>query len=206
MANLGDLNQFERFLKLCTVRTGQILNLSETTKEIGISVPTAKRWISILETGYQIYLLYPYYKNIGKRLIKSPKLFFCDTALASFLLGIHSHETLIKSPNFGNLFETMIVNDFFKRFLYFGQMPSMYFLRTADGLEIDLILEVNQKLHLFEIKSAMTIFPKHAFALSKMLNELKLKVKTAAIISNTESNFLLKKGIINYNWRNILSR
>jgi len=75
LTNIGDLNQFERFLKLCATRTGQILNLSEMARDIGISVPTAKRWISLLETGYQIYLLYPFYKNIGKRLIKSPKLY-----------------------------------------------------------------------------------------------------------------------------------
>jgi len=204
LAQIGDLSQFERFLKLCATRTGQILNISELAKEIGMSVPTIKRWLSILETGYQIYLLYPYYKNIGKRLVKSPKLYFNDTALASYLLGLHDRETLLGSPNFGNLLETMIITDFLKRFLHFGQMPSMYYLRTQDGLEIDLVVESGQYLNLFEIKSAMTIFPKHASSLLRIASELKSSVKTSAIISISPDNFMVKNGIYNYNWKNIL--
>lgn len=204
LAQIGDLSQFERFLKLCATRTGQLLNLSELAKEIGMSVPTIKRWLSILETGYQIYLLYPYYKNVGKRLVKSPKLYFNDTALASYLLGLHDRETLVNSPNFGNLFETMIITDFLKRFLHFGQMPSMYYLRTRDGLEVDLVLEFGQAMHLFEIKSGMTILPKHASPLLRIANDLKSSVKTSAVISISPDNFQLKKGIYNYNWKNIL--
>lgn len=204
LAHIGDLSQFERFLKLCATRTGQLLNLSDMAKDIGISAPTAKRWISILETGYQIYLLYPYYKNLGKRLVKSPKLYFCDTALASYLLGLHDKEVLMKSPNFGNLFETLVINDFLKRFLHFGQMPSMYYIRTRDGLEIDLLLEVNQFIHLFEIKSAITINIRHASSLLKMVNEQKTRVKTAAVISRGRGNYFLTKAIANYDWKNIL--
>lgn len=204
LAQVGDLGQFERFLKLCAIRTGQILNLSELAKEVGMSVPTMKRWLSVLETGHQVYLLNPFYKSLGKRLVKSPKLYFNDTGLASYLLGLHDRETLINSPNFGNLFETMIVTDFLKRFLHFGQMPSMYYLRTRDGLEVDLVLELGQKLHLFEIKSAMTILPKHASALLRIANGLKPAVGTSAVISSSSDNFHLTKGIYNYTWRNIL--
>jgi len=204
LAQVGDLGQFERFLKLCAIRTGQILNLSELAKEVGMSVPTMKRWLSMLETGHQVYLLYPYYKNLGKRLVKSPKLYFNDTGLASYLLGLHDRDALINSPNFGNLFETMIVTDFLKRFLHFGQMPSMYYLRTRDGLEVDLVLELGQKLYLFEIKSAMTILPKHASSLSRMASELKSAVRTSAVISTSSDNFHLTRGIDNYSWKNIL--
>jgi len=204
LAQVGDLSQFERFLRLCAIRTGQILNLSELAKEIGMSVPTMKRWLSLLETGHQVYLLYPYYKNIGKRIIKSPKLYFNDTGLASYLLGLHDREALLNSPNFGNLFETMIVTDFLKRFLHFGQMPSMYYLRTRDGLEVDLVIELGQKLHLFEIKSAMTIMPKHAFSLARITGELGSMVQTSAMISASEESFHLTHGIYNYSWKNIL--
>jgi predicted AAA+ superfamily ATPase len=204
LAQVGNLGQFERFLKLCAIRTGQILNLSELAKEVGMSVPTMKRWLSMLETGHQVYLLYPYYKNLGKRLVKSPKLYFNDTGLASYLLGLHDRETLINSPSFGNLFETMIVTDFLKRFLHFGQMPSMYYLRTRDGLEVDLVLELGQKLYLFEIKSAMTILPKHASSLSRMASELKSAVRTSAVISTSLDNFHLTREIDNYSWKNIL--
>lgn len=204
LAQIGDLSQFERFLKLCATRTGQLLNLSELAKEIGMSVPTVKRWLSILETGYQIYLLYPYYKNVGKRLVKSPKIYFNDTALTSYLLGLHDRETLLNSPSFGNLFETLIVTDFLKRFLHCGQMPSLYYLRTRDGLEVDLVLESGQKLHLFEIKSAMTILPKHASSLLRVASDLSSAVKNSAIISTSSDNFPVAKNVYNYNWKNIL--
>jgi predicted AAA+ superfamily ATPase len=204
LAQVGDLSQFEKFLKLCAIRTGQILNLSDLGREIGISVPTIKRWISILETGYQILLLYPYYRNIGKRLVKSPKLYFNDTGLASYLLGLHDRETLLHSPNFGNLFETLIVTDFWKRALHSGEAPSLYYLRTRDGMEVDLVIESGQKLHLFEIKGTMTLWPKHAQPLLRVCHDLKDSVKTAAIVSLSPHNFPVKNGVHNFGWKNIL--
>ena len=204
LVDIGDLNQFERFLISCAVRTGQILNISEIARDIGVSVPTAKRWLSLLETGGQIYLLYPYYKNIGKRIIKSPKIYFTDTALCSYLLGFDNIQTLLKGPSFGNLFETMIICDFWKRFLHFGQRPSMYYLRSRDGLEIDLVIELEDKLHLFEIKSSMTITPQHIIALKRITNTLGTKVKTKAVISCSEENFAIKEDIVNYSWKNVL--
>lgn len=205
LVNIGDLSQFERFVKMCAIRTGQILNISDLARDIGISTTTAKRWLSILETGYQIYLLYPYYNNLGKRLIKSPKLYFNDTGLATYLLGIHDKETLLKSPNFGAIFETFIVNDFLKRFLHAGQMPSMYYLRTRDGMEIDLVIEIEQKLYLFEIKSAMTIFPKQTLSLQRAAAGLKGKVGVAATISRSEKNSQLTGKIFNISWKNLLA-
>ncbi len=204
LAHVGDLSQFEKFLRLCAARTGQILNLSDMARDIGVSVPTAKRWLSILETGYQVYLLYPYYRNVGKRLIKSPKVYFTDTALASYLLGIHDRETLLHSPNFGNLFETLIVTDVLKRFLHFGQIPSLYYLRTMDGLEIDLVLDIGQKLRLFEIKASMTIVPKHAASLARLYRELGDTAASASIISLSHENFPLGNDVFCYGWGSIL--
>jgi len=204
LSNIGDLSQFERFLVACAVRTGQILNISDIARDIGISVPTAKRWLSLLETGHQVYLLYPYYKNIGKRIVKSPKLYFIDSALCSYLLGFDEAKTLFKSLNFGSLFETMVICDFLKRFLHFGERPTIYYLRSRDGLEIDLVIERTGKLHLFEIKSAMTITPKHAIPLERIANNLKEYVATTAIISATDKNFVIKDGVVNYSWKNAL--
>lgn len=204
LANISDLSQFERFLVACAVRTGQILNLSEIARDLGISVPTAKRWLSLLETGYQIYLLYPYYKNIGKRIVKSPKLYFNDTALCSYLLGLNDVKTLRNSPHFGNLFETFIICDFWKRFLHFGEKPSIYYLRSRDGLEIDLVIEIAGNLHLFEIKSTMTIMPKHAMSLQRIARELGNIVKTQAVISCGQDNFKIRGEVMNYNWKKIL--
>jgi len=204
LSQVGDLNQFERFLKACAVRTGQILNLSEIARDIGISVPTTKKWLSLLETGYQVFLLYPYYRNIGKRLIKSPKIYFNDPALAVYLLGLRDKKTLVNSPYFGNLFETLIVIDFWKRYLHFGMQPSMYYLKTRDGLEVDLVLEDSQKLHLFEIKSSSTITLKHANSLLKAKRDFGSLVKSASVISQSQSA-LLGRGIDNYNWFDLLS-
>ncbi|MBI4994500.1 ATP-binding protein [Candidatus Peregrinibacteria bacterium] len=204
LAQIGDLSQFERFLKLCATRTGQLLDVSGMARDVGVSVTTAKRWLSILEASYQIYLLPPYYKNIGKRLVKRPKLYFNDTALASYLLGIHEKETLLQSSHFGNLFETMVVTDILKRFLHAGDMPSMYFLRTRDGLEIDLALEINQLLYLFEIKSSMTITSQHATSLIRLKKEQPKLVRAAAIISQTKESYSIAKGIMNYSYRDAL--
>lgn len=201
LVQVGDLSQFERFLRLCATRTGQMLHLAGMAQELGISVTTARRWLSVLETSYQVYLLYPYYRNLGKRLVKSPKLYFNDPALASYLLGLHDWETLHQSPSFGALFETLVVTDCLKRFLHAGQMPAMYHLKTRDGLEVDLVLEIGQRLHLFEIKSGMTIVPKHAAALARLLRDgLALPVKTAAVISRAPESFPLARGVRNVPW------
>lgn len=205
LANIGDLSQYERFLVSCATRTGQILNLSEIARDIGISVPTAKRWLSLLETGFQVYLLYPYYRNIGKRILKSPKIYFNDPGLCSYLLGYHDTESLLKGPSFGNLFETMVVCDFLKRFYHHGLKSSMYYLRTRDDLEIDLIIELGGKLHFFEIKSSMTITPKHASQLQQIINTLGDKVKTGGIISCSNDNYALMSNIHNYSWSKILA-
>lgn len=205
LSQVGDLGQFERFLRLCAARTGGILNLSEMARDIGVSVPTARRWLSMLEAGGQVYLLYPYYQNFGKRLIKAPKLYLTDTALASYLLSLNDGPSLIHGPMFGNLFETMIVCDFLKRFLHSGRAPAMYYLKSRDGLEVDLVLEVGGKLHLIEIKGAMTITPKHAYSLVRLMKELGSRVGGAWIISQADGHFPVTSGVANENWRISLS-
>lgn len=148
--------------------------------------------------------MYPFYKNIGKRVVKSPKLYFSDTALISYLLGLHDHRTLLHSPHFAHIFETYIVIDFWKRFLHFGQMPSVYYFRTRDGLEIDLVIEINQKLYLFEIKSSMTITSNHASSLLRAKKDLGKIVESLNIISLSSGNFSLKQDVNVYNWQDIL--
>jgi predicted AAA+ superfamily ATPase len=206
LGNVSDLSQFERFVKLCAVRTGQILNLSDLARDTGISVSTASKWISLLETGYQIYLLQPYYQNIGKRIIKSPKLYFNDTALASYLLGIHDKQTLYGSPHFGNLFETMIVSDFLKRFYNYGQMPGLYYLRTRDGLEVDLVIELKEKLYLFEIKTNATITSSHAVSLKRLQQEMGGKIASSSVISCASSVFSITDHIQNIPWYQLLAK
>lgn len=202
ISNVGDLNQFERFVRLCASRTGQLLNLSEMARDIGVSVPTAKRWLSMLEAGYQIFLLYPYYRNIGKQLIKAPKLYFTDTAMATYLLGIHDEEVLCNHSSFGSLFETYVITDFLKRFYNHGLKPSMYYIRTRDGVEVDLVCESEGALHLFEMKSTATIFPRFGRTLKRLRSQI-TDVKTATLISRAQQAFF-SDGVLFVSWQNIL--
>lgn len=206
LAQVGDINQFARFLRVCATRTGTILNLSDLARDIGVSVPTARRWLSLLEAGYQVLLLYPYYRNVGKRIVKSPKLYFNDTALACYLLGLNEPRTLLNSPHFPHLFESFVVVDFWKRFLHFGQLPAMYYLRTYGGLEVDLLLELEGRLHLFEIKSSATIVPKHATSLQRARNDLGDTVASSNIISRAPRAFRLPDDVRVHGWQEILAR
>lgn len=205
LSQVGDLGQFERFLRLCATRTGQILNVSDLARDIGVSVPTARRWLSMLETGYQVVLLYPYYRNLGKRLVKSPKLYFNDTALACYLLGLRDSETLLGSPHFPHLFETFIVMDFWKRCHVFGHLPSMYYLRTRDGLEVDLVVEMDGRIHLFEIKSGATMVPKHAASLVRARNDFGKAIGISGVISRGPEVFEIQRGVQCWPWQDVLS-
>lgn len=206
LAQVGDLRQFELYLRLAATRTGQIVNLSEMAREIGISSPTAARWISLLQTGYQVMLLPPYYRNVGKRLVKSPKLYFNDTAIVCHLLGLRDTQTLLSSPHFPHLFETFIIMDFWKRYLHFGQMPSLFYIRTRDGLEVDLVVEESEKLHLFEIKSSATISSKHATSLVRARLDMGDQIGSCSIISRSPESFPLGRDIQVYRWQDVLAR
>lgn len=159
LSNIGDLNTFQTFITLCATRIGQLLNLTSLANECGISDKTAKRWISILEASYIIYLEQPYYNNLGKRLVKTPKIYFYDTGLASFLLKIKEEE-LALHPNRGGLFESLIISDIRKWHYNNSIIPSVYFWRDQTGHEIDCIVEHGLKLIPIEIKSGRTSSPR----------------------------------------------
>jgi uncharacterized protein len=167
IVNIGDLTTFHRFLRLTASRTGQILNLSDLARDVGMSVPTIKKWISILEASYQIFLLPPHFNNLGKRLIKSPKIYFLDTGVASYLMGLHSPEPLRKGPMIGPLFETLVVAEWVKTFYHRGERPELFYWRSKRGMEVDLIIDRNGKLYPIEIKATATLLPGHVDSLLK---------------------------------------
>ena len=140
---------------------------------------------------------------MGKRLVKSPKIYFCDTGVASYLMGLNDESALINNVHFGNLFETLIVTDFLKRYLNFGRIPSMYYLRTRDKLEVDLVLEESQKLIFFEMKSGSTVTPGHVASLRKIKRELTDVVDIAGIVSGSDESFNVVDGIMNFSWRSL---
>lgn len=157
--NVQDLSAFQRFLRLCAARSGQMLNVSALAGETGVSNHTARAWLSVLEASDLVFLLPPYHRNFGKRLVKSPKLYFVDTGLACWLLGIRNVETLTLHPLRGALFETLVVTEFLKRRFNAGLPPDLYFWRDNNGLEADIVFEVDGRLQPVEIKSGSTVTP-----------------------------------------------
>ena len=156
LQNVHNLNLFVRFMRLCAGRTGQLLNYSSLANDSGVSVNTAKSWISVLETSFIVYLLQPHYKNFNKRLVKMPKLYFYDTGLASSLLGISSVEQIDSHFQFGALFENYIISELLKKRFHNGERSNLYFWRDHKGAEIDLIIEQSDSLIPVEIKSSRT--------------------------------------------------
>jgi predicted AAA+ superfamily ATPase len=156
LVNVGDLLLFQTFLRLCASRTGQLLNLSSLAADCGISQPTARSWLSVLEATYIVFRLPPFFANLGKRLIKTPKLYFYDSGLAANLLNIDNPRQLETHPLRGPLFETWVVGEIAKAHLHRGRRPRLSFYRDRDRLEIDLVLERGSDLVLVEIKSAQT--------------------------------------------------
>ena len=156
LQNIHDLSLFIRFLKLCAGRTGQLLNLSSLANDCGISVNTAKSWISVLETSFIIFLLQPHFKNFNKRLVRMPKLYFYDIGLASSLLEIKSETQITSHYLKGFLFENLILSEFMKNRLNHGFRGNCYFWRDNKGNEVDCIIENGEKLVPVEIKSGST--------------------------------------------------
>jgi len=159
LTNIGDLVLFQTFITLCAARIGQLLNITSLSNECGVSDNTIKRWLTILEASYVVFRLYPYHTSFGKRLVKTPKLYFYDTGIACNLLKIKEDE-LALHPNKGNLFESFIISDFLKWHYNHGQTPNIYFWRDKTGHEIDCIIVDGQKLTPIEIKASRTSNPR----------------------------------------------
>jgi predicted AAA+ superfamily ATPase len=156
LINVRELGQFQTFVKMCAARTGQLLNLSALGADCGISAVTAKQWLTVLEASYIVALLRPHHNNYGKRLVKTPKLYFLDSGLAAWLLGIRDAQTLETHASRGALFETWVFSELYKHSLNAGQTPALHFWRDSTGNEIDLIDETAQGLRPIEIKSGAT--------------------------------------------------
>lgn len=154
--NVGDLETFSRFIRLCAGRNGQLLSFSGLASDCGISHVTAKRWLSVLEASFIVALLRPHHQNFGKRLIKSPKLYFLDTGLLCYLLQIQSPEQLYHRAERGAIFESFVVSELHKNFVHRGEQPGLYFWRDAAGHEIDIIIDMGARLIPVETKSAQT--------------------------------------------------
>ena len=154
IANIKNRREFDVFLRVLAGRVGQLVNCQSIANDIGVSMPTVKSWISILEACFIITVLPCYYRNFGKRFVKAPKIYFTDVGLLTHLLGIREQAQIVRDPLFGAIFENMIVMEAFKAKLNRGLPPDLYFIRDRSGTEVDLVAEQGRKLHLFEIKAS----------------------------------------------------
>jgi predicted AAA+ superfamily ATPase len=148
---VGNLRDFERFLRACALRSSQQLNKSELARDVGISVPTAGEWLSVLEALGQVYLLEPWFGNLTKRLVKSPKLYLAEPALMGYLCGLRQ-ETLAQSPFVGAYWETLVYAELRKQFSFQGMKPRIWYYRDQSQNEADFVIEDGHKIHLYECK------------------------------------------------------
>jgi uncharacterized protein len=157
--NVGNLLTFQRFVAMCAARSGQLLNLHGLAGDCGISQPTARQWLTVLQASHLVTLLAPHHRNFGKRLVKTPKLYFLDSGLLCYLLRIERADDLQTHAMRGAIFETWVVGETLKHRHNLGMPPDVYFWRDNHGLEVDLLFEHRSRLHAVEIKSGTTFHP-----------------------------------------------
>ncbi len=182
IGEVRNLSSFRRFVRLCAGRVGQLVNLSSLGSDAGVSHTTARHWLTVLEASYIIFQLPPFHANIRKRLIRSPKLYFCDVGLASYLIGIEDPKQLVTHPLRGALFENLVVAEALKHRLNRGRQPNLSFFRDAKGLECDLLYAAAHGLAAVEIKSGSTV-PSDAFNALNRVADLLPAVSAKAVVT-----------------------
>ncbi len=199
LLNIQDMMQFNTFLRLCAGRIGNVFNASELANEVGVSSNTVNKWLSVLEASYIVVRLRPWFENTSKRLVKSPKLYFCDTGLACYLLGIESPAQLSRDKMRGHLFENFVVMEALKSQYNRGRDNSLFFYRDSNGVEIDLLMQEAGVLKAFEVKSAQTFSPSFAETLKKADTFIKTPITERAIVySGSFENEASEVKLINY--------
>ena len=202
LISVRNLSQFQTFLKMCASRTGQLINLTSLGADCGISAVTAKQWLSVLETSYIVTLLRPHHSNFGKRLVKTPKIYFLDSGLAAWLMGIRSAETLETHAARGALFESWVVSELYKKRLNAGLPIDLFFWRDNTGNEVDLIVENEKGLQPIEIKSGSTYASDWSQGLKKWQFLAQNSSLEPTILYGGESNFE-REGLKVWGWRDV---
>ncbi len=197
---VGDLGAFHTFLRLAAARTGRLLSLSDLARDAGVSHTTARNWISILEASHQVFLLRPHFANFGKRLVKAPKLYWLDTGLACSLVGLTDEKSVANGPMAGALFETAVVAEFVKAFRHRGEIPPIWFWRSADGLEVDLLVDRKGHLLPIEVKFTATPRPEHAASIVKWRAGVGPIASDGFVIANVAASASLVPGVRSIPW------
>ncbi len=206
--NIDNILSFTKFFRILASHCGQILNLSNLAIDVGVSVPTIKNWISILEASGIIYLLYPYFANIRTRLIKSPKVYFIDTGLVCHINNIDTKNKLFQSPILGYIFENFVISEIIKKLRNTGMRERIFFFRSAKGIEVDLVIEKSiNEYSLIEIKSGKMINSDMATQIKRAMQINKnFKNSTGYIITLSDDEIALDKNIFAVSFKNLLNK
>lgn len=200
LLNVQNQMLFIRFMKLCAARIGSVFNASELSAEIGVDVKTITRWLSVLQASYLVTLLPPYYENISKRLIKSPKLYFNDTGLACYLLDIESPKQLERDKMRGALFENMVVMEVLKHRYNHGKEGGVFFYRDSNQNEVDILLKQEGEIIALEVKSSMTYNSSFEKTLKQIPSWINSPItKRAVVYSGDFENLSADIKLVNYN-------
>ncbi len=195
LRQVGDLSLFQGFLRILAARSGQLLNMADVGRDLGVALNTVKNWISILEATFQVVILRPYSANIGKRLVKTPKVYFTDTGTLCYLVGLKDPGHASSGPMAGAIFETAVVSEVMKNIVHKGEEPRLYFWRTSSGDEVDLVIEREGKLIPVEVKLTSTPHPNLAAGLNKFRQIFRGKVDKAYLVHPGEVRLPLGFGV-----------
>jgi hypothetical protein len=193
---IGDLALFQSFLKSLAARSGQLLNLSDLSRDLGAAVNTLKIWLSVLEASYQVAVLRPYYANIGKRLVKTPKVYFTDTGMLCYLSGLRDPAHAAEGPLAGAIFETAVLSELIKTFVHRGGEPELYFWRTSTGNEVDFVVQVGGDLVPIEVKLSATPQPSMAASIRAFQKDIGKKGGDGFVMHPGESRLPLAPRVL----------
>ncbi len=196
LINLKDLNKFQLFMRLCAGRVGQLLNTSHLSNEVGVSVPTIQNWLSVLQASYIIFLLQPWSGNLKKRLIKTPKLYFYDVGLASFLMGNENLNHISRDPLRGSLFENMVIIDVLKSRYNKGLDNNLFFYRDNHQNEVDILEKNGNRLNAIEIKSSSTFHTDFLNQLDYIKKIIPDRVDKTTLIYSGDKDFIINNHVI----------
>ncbi|MDE2993349.1 MAG: DUF4143 domain-containing protein [Chloroflexota bacterium] len=172
LRQVGDLTQYRNFLRVLAARSAQLLNLTDVARDLGVAVNTIKAWLSVLEATYQVIVLRPYFANVGKRLIKTPKVYFSDVGTLCHLAGLKDPEHAAVGPMGGAIMETAVLSEIVKTLVHRGNDPNVYFWRTSAGSEVDFVVETGGNLVPIEVKLSATPRPAMATAIRTLQQDL----------------------------------
>ena len=195
LRQVGDLSTFQIFLRAIAARSGGLLNLSEVSRDIGVAVNTSKAWLSILEATYQVIILRPYFANIRKRLVKSPKLYFTDVGMLCYLAGLRDPAHAASGPMGGAIFETAVLTEIVKTYLNRGEEPRVYFWRTSTGTEVDILVETDGHIVPIEVKLSATPRPAMAKGIVALRGDLGKKALPGYVVHPGDIRLPLAPGV-----------